>query len=374
MTARARQWYRFENSADPTVAEIFVIDIIGDWIDELINEMYGMKATLTAKAFIDTLAKLPDGVRAIKVRINSPGGDVFAAVNIANALRDQQISKGRTVETIIDGLAASAASIIAMAGKTVTMADNALMMVHNPWSFAIGNAADMRQAADVLDTVRKALTATYQWHSELTTDEINALLDAETWMDADQAIANGFATAKVDGLQAAASIDPLGVAKMTIPEQFKARVEALLHKEPPAPTPAAALEVVRACNAGGCPELAEGLIAAQATIETVTETVATTKASKAEAERVRVAGIEAAATREREIRAACRLAKQADLADSYVQSGMTADQVRAQLAVWTAKLDKIEIDNKLGADHGARPKPVIDTAKVYEARNRPKTH
>lgn len=343
MAPTARTWYRFQNSADdPSIAEIHVIDIIGDWIDEILNEYWGMKATLTAKAFVDQLAQLPDAVKTIKVRINSPGGDVFAALNIANALRDQQLSKGRTVETIVDGLAASAASIIAMAGKTVTMADNALMMVHQPWSIEAGNATNFRAAAATLDTVSKTIVATYQWHSTLDAEALMALLVGKdgvdgTWMSADEAIANGFATDKQEGLQAAASIDPKAAAKLKVPEQFKARVDALLKREAPAPQPAAATEVLAAVAAAGLDTaFASQLVAAQLPLDQVTARIETAKAEKT-----------AADTRARNIRTLCERAHCPELVDSYVASNMTAEAVRAQLAIVTAKIDNIEIDGAL---------------------------
>jgi len=361
-----RAWYRFENSAqDPTVAEIHVIDIIGDWIDELINEFWGMKATLTAKAFVDELAKLPDAVKTIRVHINSPGGDVFAAVNIANALRDQQLSKGRTVATIVDGLAASAASIIAMAGKTVTKADNGLMMVHNPWSLAIGNAAELRRAADTLDTVRNTIVATYKWHSDKSDDEIVALIDGTdgqgTWMSADEAIANGFATDKAEGLQAAASIDARARGSLNVPEQFKARVDALLKREAPAPVAAAAADILAAVAAAGLDTaFASELVAAALPMEQVTARIDAAKAERATRE-----------TRERDIRALCDSNQFDYLADSYVAGGMTVDAVRAQVLTLKAKRDAWEVDHHPPVDpKGANGQVVIDTAAVYAARNK----
>src|SRR5687767_1079301 len=136
---KARTWYRVENAADPSIADIYIVDIIGGWIDEWFGDSQGI---LTAKQFLNDLAKLPEAVKTLRIHVNSPGGDVFGAVQIANALRDQQTSKNRSVDTINEGLAASAASIILMAGKTVTMADNALTMIHNPWSIGIGEAKD----------------------------------------------------------------------------------------------------------------------------------------------------------------------------------------------------------------------------------------
>lgn len=338
---KPRNWYRFENAAsDPTVAEIHIIDIIGDWIDELINEYYGMKATVTAKAFVDQLAALPETVTAIRVHINSPGGDVFAAANIANALRDQSVSKNRTVTTIIDGLAASAASVIAMAGQTVEMADNALLMIHNPWSVAVGEAADMRKLADTLDVIRGTIVATYKWHSTLEDEAIVALMDAETWMTADQALEGGFVTSKLAGLKAAASIDRRALATLKVPDQYRARVDALLAPAPPTPTApaaAAAEDITRACAEAGLDlPFAAALMADKPTLEQVTAKVAAEKATRA-----------ATAARSQEITALCETAKVPELAAGYIAGAMAVADVRTHLTTITAKLDRVEIDSSL---------------------------
>lgn len=336
---KARQWYRFDNAAeDPSIADIHIVDFIGDWIDDY----WGLG--VTARAFIEQLAKLPEAVKTIRVHINSPGGDVFGAINIANALREQQASKGRTVETIVDGLAASAASIILMAGSTVRIADNGLVMVHNPWTIGIGNAADMRKVADELDTVRNTIVATYKWHSSLEDDEIVALMDAETWLDADEAIAKGFATEKVEGLKAAASIDPKAAAKLKVPEKFKARIDAFVKQPdapPAAPVAAAATDVLRICREGGVLDLAEDLIKAGATLEQVTAKVTTEKTARA-----------AAATRATEIRALCGAAKLPELADGYINGAMSLDDIRVHLTTLTAKLDGPALDGTLPIDRG----------------------
>lgn len=351
MTPRA--WYRFENSAsDPTVADIYVVDIIGDWIDELINEFWGMKATLTAKAFVDQLSKLPDAVTKIRVHINSPGGDPFAAVNIANALRDQQLSKNRAVETIVDGLAASAASIIAMAGKTVRMADNGMLMIHNPWTVGVGEAKDMRKIADTLDAIRNTIIATYKWHSELDDAAIASLMDAESWFSAAEAKEKGFVTDVTEGLQAAASIDPRGVAGLKVPDKFRARVDALLKKEMPAPAVATSDEIFAAVAAAGF-DIAFGqqLVAAKLPMLEVTARIATAKDERT-----------ARDTRATEIRALCATAKLPELADDYIAGGMSPEKVRAQLVTVTAKVAGGEIDNKI-PDRD----PAVSAKKTWDA-------
>src|SRR5688572_28058278 len=179
MTTKTREWYRLvTNAADPSVADVHVVDFIGDWIDDYWG--FGV----TAKAFIDQLAKLPEAVKTIRVHVNSPGGDVWSAVNIANALRDQRVTNRRNVVTIVDGLAASAASILIMAGEPVQIADTALVMIHNPATGMFGTAKNLREAADLLDTVRDQIVAAYHWHSKLSAEELVALMDATTWMSA----------------------------------------------------------------------------------------------------------------------------------------------------------------------------------------------
>ena len=360
-----RKWFTFQNAADdPTSIDIHIIDIIGDWIDQMLNEAWGETVTVTAKAFVEQLAAIPAAIKTIRLHVNSPGGDVFAAVNMANALRDQRLSKGRTVDVYIDGLAASAASIVIMAGDTIRIGDNALVMVHNPYPFAIGTATELRQAADEIDKIRGTIVATYQWQSKLSTDELIALMDATTWMDASEAVANGFATEVVSGLKAAAALDPRALGKLTVPERFKARVDALLAPPaapptPPAPQPAAAADVLRLCREGGCLDLAEGLLSASATLEDVQGKVGAEKAA-----RIR------AAARATQIRAICDHAKLPELADGYISGGMTLEAVQAQLTTLTAKLDAVEIDGSLSPDKGGTRKARIDTSAVYAERNR----
>jgi ATP-dependent protease ClpP protease subunit len=358
-----RKWFRIDNVAtDPTTIDIHIVDIIGGWIDEYLWEGGG-PGVVTAKSFIDALSKLADTVKTIRLHVNSPGGDVFAAVNITNALRDQRLSKGRTVDVLIDGLAASAASIIIMAGDTIRMADNALVMIHNPWSIGAGDAAAMRKIADELDAVRQTIVATYQWQSALTEDELIALMDAETWMSADEAVDNGFATEKVVGLKAAASLDPRALTTLKIPDQYRARVEALVAKPVPAadPTPPAApaADVLRLCREGECLDVAESLLADGATLDQVTARVADARAER-----------QVQADRARDVTALCQAAHVPELADGYIQGGMSVDAVRAQLTVLTAKLDQVEIDGGLAPDAGTRKKARIDVSAVYAERNK----
>ena len=359
--SKPREWFRVENQAsDPTVADIHIIDYIGSWDDDWIARVWGVEMGVTARSFVEQLAALSADVKTINVHLNSPGGDVQAGINIANALRDQQVTKGRTVNTYIDGLAASIASVIAMAGTSVHMADNALMMVHNPYALAIGNAGEMRKTADVLDTMRGQIINTYKWHSSLESEALAALMDAETWMDADQAIANGLATHKVEGLQAAASIDTRAMAKFTVSEKFRDKVKAFIkaeQPEPAAPAAAAALEVMAACREAGCLDLAEDFIKQGLTLEQVITQAAAAKTARS-----------AAAQREKDITALCTSQKYPELAAGYIKGGQSLADVKAALAVITARAGNPDINSSLAVDHGAA-KSALDMAAIYDARN-----
>lgn len=131
-------------------------------------------------------------IRAIKggtlhLRINSPGGDVFAAQAIVAAIRDT----GAKVIAHIDGFAASAATVIATAADEIEISDGALYMIHCAWSISYGNAIDMRDAADLLDKVDGVIAAQYSKRSGKTPEDMKALMDAETWFTAQEAVDAG---------------------------------------------------------------------------------------------------------------------------------------------------------------------------------------
>jgi ATP-dependent protease ClpP protease subunit len=210
--ATPRNWYRMVVGAAQEEAELFIFDQIGeDWWSG---------GGVTAKKFVAELNALPSSVKSIKLHINSPGGDVFDAIAIANALRQHSAS----IDVVIDGLCASAATIVSCAGDTIRMADNALFMVHNPFSIVYGSASEMRSTADALDQIRDAIVATYRWVSKLSAKSLVSLMDAETWMSADEALKNGFTTETVTGLKAAASVGVAAAKDLNVPDKFRARV------------------------------------------------------------------------------------------------------------------------------------------------------
>jgi len=193
-----RTWFEIRNAAAPTVAEVRVFGPIGQsWADD---------DAISARSFLEALDKLPASTRTIRVLVNSPGGDIFDALAIANALRGQRTERARVVDVSIEGLAASAATIITSAGSSVAIADNALGMVHNPRGFAMGEAAEMRKMGEALERVRGAIIASYRWVSHLSAEALGRLMDATTWFDADEFVKAGLAHKVVKGVNATACV------------------------------------------------------------------------------------------------------------------------------------------------------------------------
>jgi ATP-dependent Clp protease protease subunit len=144
--------------------------------------------------------ELMAGSGDITVWINSPGGDCIAAAQIYNMLMDY---KGN-VTVKIDGIAASAASVIAMAGTKVMMSPVSMMMIHNPMTIAMGDKGEMEKAIEMLEGVKDSIINAYEIKTGLTRAKLSHLMDAETWMDAHKAVELGFAD---EILQRAAAVD-----------------------------------------------------------------------------------------------------------------------------------------------------------------------
>lgn len=141
---------------------------------------------MTPQLFKD---ELNSGEGDITVWINSPGGDCVAAAQIYNMLMDY---KGN-VTVKIDGIAASAASVIAMAGTKVLVSPVSMLMIHNPMTVAAGNTEEMERAISMLDSVKDSIINAYEIKTGLSRAKISHLMDAETWMDANSAVEMGFA-------------------------------------------------------------------------------------------------------------------------------------------------------------------------------------
>lgn len=175
---------------------------------------------ISGKSFAKELRALGE-LKNIDLRINSMGGSVFEGLTIYNLLRDN----GARVNTHIDGMAASIASVIAMAGDTVSIAENAFVMIHKPWAPAMGDADEHRSLADQLDKVEGSIANAYQRHSKESPEVIQEKMAAETWFDAQEALAFGLATEiRADTQSIAARGDLSKFPYKHVPECFAARV------------------------------------------------------------------------------------------------------------------------------------------------------
>lgn len=177
--AGAERQFRAEQKGDE--ATIYVYDVIG-----------GFWGGVSAEQFSRDLSALDVGT--IHLRINSPGGDVFDARAMMTALRQHRAN----VIVHVDGLAASAATSLMMAGDTVIMTRGARMMIHEAWTIMMGNKADLRAEADLLDGIDSEIVADYKTRTGKTEQQLADWMSAETWFSADQAKEAGFVDAVVE--------------------------------------------------------------------------------------------------------------------------------------------------------------------------------
>lgn len=176
---KQKKFWEWKNQADEgseRVLELYGTIAETSWFDD----------DVTPKMFHDELFA---GKGPVTVWLNSPGGDCIAASQIYTMLMDYKDD----VTIKIDGIAASAASVIAMAGTKVLMAPTALMMVHNPMTMAYGNHADMEKAIEMLDEVKESIINAYEIRTGMSRAKLSHLMDSETWMNAGKAIELGFA-------------------------------------------------------------------------------------------------------------------------------------------------------------------------------------
>ncbi|MBA4389985.1 MAG: hypothetical protein C0399_03505 [Syntrophus sp. (in: bacteria)] len=172
------EWYTIENKADS--AEILIYDIIGFPFIE-------------AGQFVKDLSAIK--AKNILVRLNSPGGDAWDGLAVANALKAHPAK----ITTRIEGLAASIASIIALAGDEVQAYSNTMFMIHDPWIMTAGNQYDLREIADVLEKIGGQLNDIYHIKTGIEKDTISDMMKTETWMTAQEAKGLGFIDTILDG-------------------------------------------------------------------------------------------------------------------------------------------------------------------------------
>lgn len=333
----------------------------------------------TAEAFVAELDAAAASGADILVSLNSPGGDVFDAFTIYNALRRYA---GR-VTTRVDGVAASAASLVAMAGDQLVMPDNAQLMIHNAWVLTGGTAEDLRKTAEMMDKIRDGVVAAYARKSGLEADKLVEMMDATTWMTALEAQALGFCDVIEDPIRLQMSSDsaaevlrkhknlPAEVAAML--DEQDAASPAAPHTEVVAPEPATngpeatltdpvsqpqanatqatavVAHVYAACRTAGVAHLAEGVL------------LSSGLASKEQAD----ARIAQAA----EIAGVCLAAKMADKAAEFVAAGLSVDQARARLFDAVTAASEIAIDNTQRPEASpVKAGPSLSITNFYEAR------
>ena len=284
-------------ASDNKAATLSIYDEIGFW---------GVQAS----DFRTALAAVKASV--INVEINSPGGDVFAGLAIYNMLR----ASGKEIVVKVMGVAASAASLIAMAGDKIVMPKNTFMMVHNPWSFAMGNAEELRETADTLDKIGVSLLNTYVNRTGKTEEEIKPLLAKDTWLTADEALEMGFADEVVADIKANAKFD---LARADLPANVAAAIKAAAEPDPtPEPDPEPEPKV-----AGDVPKAVQAMAIA-AGLESVAAWIAV-KATTEDEGRALVATA-------KQIKSLCAVVEKPDAAMAFIKAGKSVADVRAALA------------------------------------------
>ena len=318
-----KQWYSIKNKANQT-PELYIFDYIDDWFG------------VSAQSIVDQIKDID--ATDINVRINSPGGMVFEGIAIYNALRAHKAN----IHVSIEGLAASIASVIAMAGDTVTMADNALMMVHNPFGWASGDAEAMRKTADVMDKITDSIAVSYTARTGKSLDEMKAIMNDETWFSASEALDMGLVDQVNEPVKAVASFD-LTRFKNT-PEGFGLKPE--LEQEPKNKA-GEAITVATLCNDAGYPEKTSEFLTAKLTEQQVKDRLADFTA----------------------IKNLCAAARK-DMADEFIKANKSPQAVKDELFNLLTQ-DDTPIINTLTPEQQQESKeqPAINTQAIYNRRN-----
>lgn len=346
-----KSWYTFQASgeAEQQTIEVFVYGEIGTW-------------GVSANQFVQDLRAMDDGASPVIVAFNSIGGDLFDGLAIHNALsRLGERCTGR-----IDALAASAASVAVCGAHRVVIAANAMLMIHNPYTFTGGDAEDFRRVADVLDQTLEAIIAAYKSKApDIDEAELRRMVNAETWLTANEAVALGLADEVGDGLKVKACLGQGSVLQrfQHAPAELLAQLDEEPDVEPPEPAdppePAPVLDaaglalmVTKGCAAAGISNLVEPLLAT----------------TRLESEAV----VTAALTNAKTLHGLCVAARLPELTAEFISAGLDESAVRARL------FDKLvssgggfEINNSLPLDNDPAPTikaKQVDTQSIWATR------
>lgn len=324
MTTREPLFFvRMDAAAKEATLEIY--DEIGPWWAGMID------AQLVSSAL-----KNAGPLDRVKVRINSPGGSAFEGVAIHNLLRDHPAH----VTTIVDGVAASAASLIFMAGDERRVPSNALVMIHNPSTVARGERGDLLKAATMLDQVKQSAIETYAGRTGLPTDRLAKMMDDETWLTGKEAVELKFATAAEADVSMVA--DPVESTRYrdwyrNIPRSFSGLIAlSAKSKEPPVSQPSTKPNPAPEAPAAGAPAPTNAAPAADpkppaAPAGAQPAAAAPPAAPVAPAADPVQLAIAAERKRVADIHAACKLAGCTELAQKYVDDGTTIGDVQTAL-------------------------------------------
>lgn len=347
-----KTWYALQASGEATerVIEVFVYGEIGTW-------------GITANQFVQDLRAMDDGVSPVIAAFNSIGGDLFDGLAMHNALsRLGERCTGR-----IDALAASAASVAVCGAHRVVIAANAMLMIHNPYTYAGGDAEDFRRVADVLDQTLEAIIAAYKAKApDIDDAELRRMVNAETWLTANEALALGLADEVGDGIKVKACLGQGAVLQryQHAPAELVAQLDEPTEPDPelePVDAPPVplvidsaklALMITQRCTAAGISNLVEPLLSS----------------TQLESEEIVLAGL----ARAKAVNDLCVAARLPEFSAEYVAAGLDVAAVRARL------FDKIvtsgkgfEIDNSLPLADDPAPKVLAkqpDPNSIWAAR------
>ena len=354
-----KHWYSLKASgeAEARSIEVYVYGEIGTW-------------GITANQFVRDLAALDDGVSPIVVAFNSIGGDLFDGLAIHNALsRLGERCTGR-----VDALAASAASVAVCGAHKVVIASNAILMIHNPYTYASGDAEDLRKVAAALDQATEVIIAAYKSKApNIDEVELRRLVNAETWLTASEAVALGLADEVGEGVSVKACL-----GQGSALHRYQHAPQALLAQmdEPPEPAPEPvpepippepekppvvdsaklALLITQSCNSAGISNLVESLISTTKLVDEAT--------------------VNAALTNAKAVRDLCVAARLPEFTQQFVAAGLSAEAVRGRLFDKLVSGGGFEIDNSLPINDDPAPKTQAkqpDTNAIYAARRAAQT-
>lgn len=313
-----------------------------------------------AKDFRDQLQAVKGD--ELSVEISSYGGDVFAGLAMYNMLR----ASGKKITTKVMSVAASAASVVFLAGDKRVMPKNTFTMIHNPWTGAVGNADELRETANTLDKIGDSLLQTYVARTGLPEDEVKSMLSTDTWLSADESLEKGFATEIVEDIEVKASFD---VARAELPERvaalFKPKAEAAADE--PVVEPEATTTPVVEPEAAPEPTQAEQI-----------EALAKGAGMGVYAAVWAVAGLDLATVKARiadarEIKALSVVAGKPDLAEAAIKAGKSVTDFRASLVEVMARADEASHTNptrKVAPQAGTDGKPPVSTDSLWASHNK----